>query len=135
VKAASSSTMPEYPNMLPGFSYRQPDEESDAKILADIHEHGWHVVMIPDDDEGPGFAFTVGVYLRTLQPEILLMGVPMEPAHRILNAIAEYLMEGETITPGQRYGNFVDGLEVLFHPFTAHSFMSILAAPIGSTNR
>lgn len=91
--------------------------------------------MIPDDDEGPGFAFTVGVYLRTLQPEILLMGVPMEPAHRILNAIAEYLMEGETITPGQRYGNFVDGLEVLFHPFTAHSFMSILAAPIGSTNR
>ena len=52
------------------------------------------VIAKPDDDAGPGFAFTVGLYLRTLQPETLIMGVPFEPSGRVLNAIGDYLMAG-----------------------------------------
>jgi hypothetical protein len=101
---------------LPGFVFRKPDDNGDRKMLADIRGHGWHVVGIPDDEVGPGFAFTVGVYLRTLQPEILIMGVFLRPSHRVLNAIAEYLLAGGTIVPGERYSDFVDGRQVLFRP-------------------
>ena len=82
---------------------------------------------------GPGFCFTVGVYLRTLQPEILLMGVPIEPTHRVLNAIAGYLMAGGTITPETRYPDFVDRTgRYYFARSTRPSFMSISAARTGS---
>lgn len=118
--------MPDYPNKLSDFAFRAPEDSGDEKMLADIHEHGWHVVGIPDDEEGPGFVFTVGLYLRTLQPEILMMGAPLEPSHRVLNAIAEYLMAGGTIIPEQKYPDFVDGREVLFRPIHASHFYEYL---------
>ncbi len=126
VRPIIESAMPDYPSKLPGFTFREPDDAGDEKLLADIHEHGWHVVGVPDDDEGPGFCFTVGIYLRTLQPEILMMGVPIEPTHRVLNAIAEYLMAGGTITPDMRYPDFVDGREVLFRPMHQTQFHEYL---------
>ena len=112
------------------FVFREPDDTGDMKMLADIRGHGWHVVGIPDDDVGPGFSFTVGVYLRTLQPEILMMGVPIEPAHRVLNAIAEYLMAGGTIVPEQRYPDFVDGRLVLFRQIHQSQFREYLGCAI-----
>ena len=118
--------MPDYVSKLPGFTFREPDDAGDEKLLGDVREHGWHVVGVPDDDEGPGFCFTVGVYLRTLQPEILMTGVLIEPTHRVLNAIAEYLMAGGTITPEARYSNFVDGREVLFRPIHQTQFHEYL---------
>ena len=118
--------MPEHPSKLPGFAYREPDDRGDEKLLEDVREHGWDVVGIPDDEVGPGFSFTVGVYLRTLQPEILIMGVPIEPSHRVLNAIAEYLMAGGTITPEARYTDFVDGREVLFRQIHQTQFHEYL---------
>jgi hypothetical protein len=113
------SQMLEHPTKLPGFVFREPDDNGDIKLLRDIREHGWHLVGIPDDEAGPGFAYTVGLYLRTLQPEVLIMGVPLEPSFRILNGVAQYLMGGGTITPDRRYSEFVDSREVLFraiHP-------------------
>lgn len=118
--------MADHPNKLPGFVFREPDDQGDVKMLADIEGHGWHVVGVPDDDEGPGFAYTIGVYLRTLQPEILMMGVPVEPAHRVLNAIAEYLMAGGAIAPEHRYPDFVDGREVIFRPIHPTQFQEYL---------
>lgn len=118
--------MPEYPSKLLGFTFREPDDAGDEKLLADIHQHGWHVVGVPDDEKGPGFCFTVGIYLRTLQPEILMMGVPIEPTHQVLNTIAEYLMAGGTITPDMRYPDFVDEREVLFRPMHQTQFHEYL---------
>ena len=118
--------MPDHPHKLPGFEFRKPDDSVEVKIVEDIREHGWHVVGIPDDEEGPGFVFTVGVYLRTLQPEILMMGVPIEPAHRVLNSIAEYTMSGGTIAFEQRYPDFVDGREVMFRPIHQTQFHEYL---------
>jgi len=105
-----------YPNQLPGFVFREAGDKSDEKLLGNIREYGWHVVMVPDDDVGPGFAYTVGTHLRTLQPEILMMGLPMELAHGLLNGIAEYLMDGGTIVPEQRYPDFIVGRDVIFRP-------------------
>jgi hypothetical protein len=120
--------MTEHSNKLPSFTFRAPDDAGDARMLASIHEHGWHVVGVPDDEVGPGFSFTVGVYLRTLQPEILIMGVPLEPAHRVLNAIAEYLMDGGTIEVERRYPDFVNGREILFRQIHQSQFREYLGA-------
>lgn len=118
--------MPDYPSKLPGFTFRAPEDAGDEKLLGDVRDHGWHVVGVLDDDEGPGFSFTVGVYLRTLQPEILMMGMPVEVAHHILNAVASYLMAGGTIEPGTRYSDFVEGREVLFRPIHPTQFHEYL---------
>src|SRR3990172_5664569 len=101
--------MAKHPSKIKGFRFREADEPSDEKLIADVESHGWHIVGVPDDDAGPGFAFTVGIYMRTFQPEILIMGVPFEPSGRVLNAIGYYLIAGGKIELERRYSGFVDG--------------------------
>lgn len=118
--------MPSHPTQIPTFSFREPEDRSDAKILSDVQEHGWHVVGVPDDGEGPGFAFTVGVYLRTLQPEILIMGLPMETAHDLLNRIAEHLMNGGHVVEGSRNENIIEGIDLMFKVIHPTQFLDYL---------
>jgi hypothetical protein len=115
---------------IEGFKYREADEPSDKKLIADVESHGWHVVGVPDDDAGPGFAFTVGLYLHTLQPEILIMGIPIEPSGRVLNAIGDYLMAGGEIELERRYSDFVDGREVIFRRIAARHYRNYLGCAI-----
>lgn len=118
--------MTTHPIRLPGFVFREPEDDGDRKLLADVAFHGWHVVAILPDDRGPGFAFTVGLYLRTLQPEILLMGVPPDPSLRVLNAIGEYTMSGGEIVAGRRYRGFADRSDVEFRSVASHRFKEYL---------
>lgn len=108
--------MPEYPILLQDFTFREPADNSDRKLIQNVQEYGWGVIGIPDDAEGPGFSYTAGVYLRTLQPEILIMGLSLENAHRILNGIARYLLEGGTLQPEVRYPDFIESFDVFFRP-------------------
>lgn len=107
-------TPPSFLSLIEGFQFRKPDDASDEKLLADVQKHGWHIVAIPDDEVGPGFAFTVGLYLRTLQPEVLIMGVPVQAAARVLNAIGEYALNRGDLQPDIRYPDFIDNYEVIF---------------------
>src|SRR5262245_45766894 len=95
--------MATFSSQLPDFSFPAAEDSSDEKLLHDVRVHGWHVVAIAEDEAGPGFAFTVGLYLRTLRPEILIMGVPPDPSMRVLNAIGEFLIAGGELSEHQRY--------------------------------
>ena len=122
----SPSILSAHPIRLTNFKFREPEDAGDEKLLADIHGHGWHVVAVPEDSHGPGFAFTVGLYLRTLQPEILIMGVPPSPSGRVLNAIGDYLLGGGELVAEKRYADFVDGREVIFRPIAACHYRDYL---------
>src|SRR4051794_27391344 len=37
----------------------EPTDEHDRKLLADVERHGWHVVCVEEDEEGPGFAYSI----------------------------------------------------------------------------
>jgi hypothetical protein len=122
--------MPLHPIRLQNFQFRKPDDASDVKLLADVERQGWHVVAVPADHHGPGFAFTVGLYLRTLQPEILIIGVDIVPSGRVLNAIGEYLMAGGQLVPEKRYDEFVDDREVIFRPIHSRHYRDYLGSAI-----
>jgi Domain of unknown function (DUF4262) len=118
--------MVDHPIRLPGFQFRAPDDPGDEKLIADIRGHGWHIVAVAEDSHGPGFALTVGLYLRTLQPEILIMGVPPIPSGRVLNAIGDYVMAGGQLIPERLYPEFVDGREVIFRRIAPHNYHDYL---------
>lgn len=31
------------------------------RVVDDVLTYGWHVVMVPEDEHGPGWAFTIGL--------------------------------------------------------------------------
>jgi hypothetical protein len=44
------------------FEWRRPEEEADEVIFRNVRKHGCHIVGIPDDERGPGYAFSVGLF-------------------------------------------------------------------------
>lgn len=97
------------------FELRTAEDSSDAKLLGDVESHGWHVVQISEETGSPAFAFSVGLYYRFLQPEVLIMGLDLNVSAHILNGIGEAMRSGREIAPG-RYKDFIDGFEVEMVP-------------------
>lgn len=72
------------------------------KVRADIAEFGWHVVLVLEDEEGPPFAYSIGLQHSFGHPEIIMFGLRHESMHGIINWIGEM-----RIPQGQGY-NYAD---------------------------
>ncbi len=74
--------------LLPGFRWRDPEDDHDRKLLDDVRKYGCHIVGVFPDDHGPGFCFSIGLYLNCLHPEIIVTGLRDHQAAAIINDIA-----------------------------------------------
>lgn len=86
---------------------------SDKKLLSDINTHGWHVLKIMGDDNGPGFCYSVGLFKTFKHPEILIIGLKLDLAHTLINNIGEDIRTGKNFLSGQFYKDILDGYECL----------------------
>jgi len=68
-------------------------DEHEAFLERAIAEHGWGITAIPEDDEGPAFAYTAGL-ARLDRPELIVVGLPPSSAMRLLNAVGELVRDG-----------------------------------------
>jgi hypothetical protein len=85
-------------------------------MRADIATYGWHVIKVFEDDEGPGFAFTIGLYERFDHPELIVFGLPLETMHLMLNGAGEAVRAGRRYTAGQSYDGILEGYNCTFRP-------------------
>lgn len=109
----------------------RPDEsydEQDRRVIDTVLKHGWQVIMVaegagcddPDHDEhsdhddhgGPAFAYTIGLGHRVGHPELLMSGLDPHLMHRCLNGIAQRIMMGLRLSPGDALENVLAGVPV-----------------------
>lgn len=64
--------------------WQRGDRHEDFIVRA-IDEHGWAVQIVPGGDDGPGFAYTVGLFARYRLPELICVGLRGEVMHAMLN--------------------------------------------------
>jgi hypothetical protein len=57
---------------------------------ARVQQHGWMVMGI--DDDAP-FSYTVGLWEHFQHPELIVMGLRAQSAHRLLNACGEHIKQ------------------------------------------
>ena len=70
-------------------------DDSEKKLILDVQQHGWHLVCIEEDQEGPGFVYSVGLYHTLKQPEVILFGLEnVNTMGQIINAIGEEMRKG-----------------------------------------
>jgi uncharacterized protein DUF4262 len=98
-------------------------------IRETVEKHGWAVQFV-ESDRRP-YAYTVGLHERGL-PELLVTGLQPQPAVRVLNSVAEYLVAGGRPVAGERMllgGELLLDFVQVEHP-DAH--MNIAVALYGS---
>lgn len=87
--------------------------DGDKKLLADIDEVGWHVVGVLTDDEGPGFAYSIGLFKSFGHPEIVIIGLKIDTAHVLINNIGHDIKNGKVFVPGRFYDGILDNFKCL----------------------
>lgn len=86
-----------------------PDDAFDVDFLRHIDDPGWGVIVVPPDDDGPGFAFSVGLFYTHQHPELIVTGLPDEVATEIINVAGDLIAEGQRFDDGTSTDQLIDG--------------------------
>lgn len=74
-------------------------------VCENVEDFGWHVVLVPDDEQGPGFAYSIGQ-----EPEVIVFGLEPGAMHAILNAAGE----AAELPPDVPLDGYLEGAPVVF---------------------
>jgi hypothetical protein len=87
-----------------------PEDDNDRAILGDIRDVGWSVIQIEDeeDEPGPQYSFSVGLFHSHGHPEIILLGLSAAVAGLIINTIGDTVAGGQRIEPDRTYSEFAN---------------------------
>lgn len=95
------------------YGDRDEADRAEQTIIGNVRRHGWHVVMVPEDEIGPGFAYTIGLTHTYGTPELAMFGLDVHVMHHMLNTLGSKSAGGAVLTDGQRHTDVIDG-----HPVT-----------------
>jgi hypothetical protein len=90
------------------------EDDSHRIFLANVERVGWHIVGIDADGEGPGYAFSVGLFHTLQHPEIIIFGLPNERVAELINIIGIQVQGGARFNAGDQSNDIVDGFPVAF---------------------
>ena len=106
------------------------DDDLDRGSIDTVLRHGWQVILVSDqggcthhdhhhDDvdhdhapSTPPFAYTVGLGHRCGHPDLLIAGLDPQVMHRALNAVAQRVMDGLRLSPGDALEDVLAGVPV-----------------------
>ena len=86
----------------------------DRNTIKHVEEHGWSVMQIPEDELGPGWAFTVGLWHSHRQHELAIFGLEIDAMKACLNVLGEQSADGWPPGPDHDRSHVLDGSPVLF---------------------
>lgn len=102
----------------PGEPWRRSpavsEEDRRRTFASDVEEYGWHVILVPEDGEGPAFAYSVGLFQTFGHPEIIIFGLNVSVMHEIIDGIAEQVKQGRRFTDGEIASGILEGFDVRF---------------------
>ncbi|MFH9754362.1 DUF4262 domain-containing protein [Streptomyces griseus] len=100
-----------------------------------MRQHGWHVVMVPEDEIGPGFAYTIGLSHTHGASELAMFGLDVHAMHRMLNRLGAKSAAGTVLTEGQRHSDVADGHQVALRQVDLRWYRTFFGKAIGFYRR
>lgn len=88
--------------------------EGDKKQLGNIEMYGWHVLKVLEDETGPGFTYTVGLYHTFKHPEIVIIGLNPDLSHDLLSGMVEEIRNEKPFSSGHFYSDIIEGFDCYF---------------------
>jgi hypothetical protein len=88
--------------------------EHERDVLRKLETSGWLVNKIAEDEEGPGFAYSFGLYERYRHPEIIIFGLPPDIMHRLINDIGKQVASGKGYSDGDETRDLLEDYACVF---------------------
>ena len=89
-------------------------DPGEAQLLADIEHVGWHMITVAEDDEGPGWTYSIGLFHSYGHPEVVVFGLPNDIMQGIVDTIAALIKAGSRFADGDETGEVLSGYPCVF---------------------
>lgn len=103
------------------------DDDDEQRVIDDIREYGWHVVGIEADEEGPAFAYSIGLQHTLQHPEIIVFGLnDAETMMYIINTVGDEIRKGSTFEDWHESDEILNGYSCMFRRVPAEAYPDYL---------
>jgi hypothetical protein len=117
------------------YGDRAEADHVDLTVIGHVQEHGWHVVMVAEDEIGPGWAYTIGLAHTYGAPELAMFGLDVHLMHRALNTLGRQVASGLELADGQECQGILDDRQVVLRPADPRWFRTFFGRAIGFYRR
>ncbi len=101
-------------------------DQHEQNFVAKIREHGWFDMQVGADDDGPGFSYTTGFWLKFNFPELIVFALPPKTAHDAFWHIHREIETGNRLAIGERTDAIFEGLAAVLLPVAPQQYRSHL---------
>ena len=101
-------------------------EEQVNELLAEVATHGWIVMRISADGPGPDFAYSIGLVRTYGHPEVIVVGLPLDVAQRIINDLGKAVRDGARFRAGEISDAFLKDYDVTFRAVPGYQYGAYL---------
>lgn len=88
--------------------------EFEVQILQNIKQSGWHANGIEADQETPCWAYSVGIYAKYGQPEMIVFGLDIETMYSMIDNYVKLLKKGLIVEESARVSGVLDEKQCMF---------------------
>jgi hypothetical protein len=79
-----------------------------------------------EDDGGPAFAYTVGLHHSFGHPELIVVGLPLDVGHSVLNVAGESIRRGVRYSEGVQFDDFLENRPCVFRRMPESQYRNYL---------
>lgn len=91
----------------------EPTNPLEEQVIENVRSGEWFVALIPPEGGAPPWGFTIGLWENFKQPEVVLVGLPPQVTHAILNSAGELARSGR-LAAGLRTDELLQNLSCEF---------------------
>lgn len=103
------------------------DDADEQRVIDDIREYGWHVVGVEADEDGPAFAYSVGIQQTLNHPEIIVFGLnDPETMMYIINTVGDEIRKGASFEDWHESDEILNGYSCVFRWVSTESYPDYL---------
>ena len=107
-----------------------PEDDVERRVLSDVAASGCHVIKVMEDDSGPGFAYSVGLFHNFDHPEILIVGLDLNVMHGIINNLRDDIQRGTHFQSKKRVAGILEGFDCEFCDVAAAHYRELLGCAL-----
>jgi len=101
-------------------------DDPDQDLLDTIETHGWAVMKIAAEADGPSFAYSIGLYRTFGHPEIIILGLGSDTAHKLINDVGDAVRQGVLVRAGETSSAFLNDFACTFRRVPPHQYRAYL---------
>lgn len=90
------------------------EDAAAAKLLSDVQTYGWHMITVPEDEVGPGFTYSIGLFKSYGHPEVIVFGLPNDVMRSVVDTVASIVKSGQVFADGHESADVLDGYSSVF---------------------